>query len=140
MLDLGDYEEAAKLAAIIKKNPEKVDSSILYLAQSESAKIQKNRTKYVKHNKLGIELYGQGSYANAYEEFCHAKKISPLNIGITLNLMQSLAKLIKQTEKPEGKHIIEARELFRFINNMPLKSVHKTKFERMRAEVEDALS
>ncbi|MFT6738394.1 MAG: hypothetical protein ACJA0G_002544, partial [Kangiellaceae bacterium] len=93
-----------------------------------------------KHNKLGIELYGQGSYASAYEEFCHAKKISPLNIGIALNLMQSLAKLIKQTDKPEGKYIIEARELFDFINNMPLKSVHKNKFKKVRPDVEDIIS
>lgn len=140
MLDLGDFEEAAKLTAIINENPDKVDSSILYLAQSKSAKIQKNGDEYTKHNKLGIELYGQGSYASAYEEFCHAKKISPLNIGIALNLMQSLAKLIKQTDKPEGKYIIEARELFDFINNMPLKSVHKNKFKKVRPDVEDIIS
>jgi tetratricopeptide (TPR) repeat protein len=139
MLDLGDFEEAAKLANIIKENPTKVDSSILYLAQTESAKIQGNRTKYVKHNKLGIKLYGQGSFAKACREFSEAKKISPLNIGVNLNLMQSLAKLIIQTEKPEGKHIVEARELYRFISNMPLKSVHKSKFGKMREEVEGLL-
>jgi tetratricopeptide (TPR) repeat protein len=136
MLDLGDYEEAAKLAKVIKKNPDKVDSSILYLAESESQKIKHSRSNYVKYTKKGIVLYSEGSYVGAYAEFIEAKKISPLNIGVTLNLLQSLTKIIKQTEKPDGKHIIEAREFYRFINNMPLKSVHKAKFELMRKEVE----
>jgi tetratricopeptide (TPR) repeat protein len=136
MLTLGDYEEAAKLAKVIESNPDKVDSSILYLAQTESSKIHKNRTQYVKHNKAGIELYGQGNYTGAYEEFSHAKTISPLNIGVTLNLLQSLVHLIKGCETPEGKHIMEARDLYRFIDTMPLKSVHSAKFESMRAELE----
>lgn len=136
MLDLGDFEEAAKLANVIKAKPDKIDSSILYLAQSESSKIHRNRTRYVKHNKKGIDLYSQGNYAGAYVEFTEGKKISPLNIGVTINLLQSLVKLIAKTDKPEGKHIVEARELYRFINNMPLKSVHRAKFEGMRVDVE----
>lgn len=140
MLDLGDYEEAAKLTKIIMSNPDKVDSSILYLAHAESDKIKVNRSKYVRFNKKGISLYSEGDYAQAYEEFTSAKKVSPLNIGVTLNLLQSLLKLIQQTDKPEGKHIMEARELYRFISNMPLKSVHKAKFKSMRQEVEDIIS
>lgn len=136
MFELGDYEEAVKLTNVIKNNPDKVDSSILYLAESESEKIKHSRSKYVKCTKKGIVLYNEGNYSGAYAEFIEAKKISPLNIGVTLNLLQSLSKIINQTEKPEGKHIIEARELYRFIDNMPLKSVHKAKFGLMRKEVE----
>ena len=140
MLDLGDYEEAAKLSKVIKNNADKVDSSILYLAESQSDKIKLNRSKYVKCNKKGIALYSDGNYANAYAEFTDAKRISPLNIGVTLNLLQSLIKLIKQTKNPEGKQIMEARELYKFINNMPLKTVHKAKFELMRKDVEDIIN
>jgi CheY-like chemotaxis protein len=140
MLDLGDFEEAAKLSKVIQDNPDKVDSSILYLAHSESDKTKKNRSIYIKRNKHGIDLYSQGDYAQACEEFSAAKKISPLNIGVTLNLLQSLVKLIQQTEKPEGKLIIEARELYRFMQSMPLKSVHKAKFNNMRQEVEIIVS
>lgn len=136
MLDLGDFEEAAKLSKIIKNNPGKIDSSILYLAESESEKIKDSRSKYVKFNKKGIALYSENNFGEAYEEFTQAKKISPLNIGVTLNLLQSIIQLINQLDKPEGKFIIEARELYRFIDNMPLKSVHKAKFESMRSEVE----
>jgi len=136
MLDLGDFEEAAKLTKVIRENLDKVDSSILYLAESESEKIKSNSVKYVKCNKKGITLYSEGNFIDAYAEFTQAKQIAPLNIGVTLNLLQSLAKLIKQCKKTEGKYVVEARELYKFINNMPLKSVHKAKFELMRKEVE----
>lgn len=136
MLDLGDFEEAAKLSKIIKANPDKVDSSILYLATSESDKIKENRIKYVKHNKTGIKLYSEENYAQAYTEFTQAKNIAPLNIGVTLNLLQSLTKWIQEQSKPEGKHIMETRELFRFISSMPLKKVHQAKFDSIRKEVE----
>ena len=139
MLTLGDYEEAAKLTKIILNNPDKVDNSILYLAHCEASKAHKKRTNYIKHNKRGIELYGEAKYVAAYEHFSRAKQISPLNIGVTLNLLQSLANLIKSCDTPEGKHIVEARELYRFINTMPLKSVHKAKFESMREELEDVV-
>lgn len=136
MLDLGDFEEASKLSKIIAENEGKVDKSILYLAESEAEKIKGNREKYIKHNKKGIALYSSGSLSSASDEFLLAKKTSPLNIGVTLNLLQCLVKIIQRTKKPEGKHIIEARELYRFIKSMPLKSIHKAKFEGMREEVE----
>jgi len=136
MLDLGDFEEAAKLTKVIKDNEGKVDKSILYLAESEVDKYKTKREKYIKHNMKGIELYSSGSLSRAYDEFTIAKKISPLNIGVTLNLLQCLVKIIQRTDKTEGKHIVEARELYRFAQNMPLKTIHKAKFERMRLEVE----
>jgi DNA-binding response OmpR family regulator len=140
MLDLGDFEEAAKLINVIKSSPDKVDSSILYLASAESDKIKDSRAKYVKHTKHGIALYSEGNYTGAYIEFEEAKKISPLNIGVTLNLLQSLVKMIQNTEKPEGKHVMEARDLYRFVSNMPLKKVHKKKFESMKKDVEDIVA
>lgn len=136
MLDLGDFEEANKLAKVIKANEDKVDQSILYLAEREADKMKSNREKYIEHNKKGIELYSKGSLSAASDEFFLAKKIAPLNIGVTLNLLQCLIKIIERTDKPEGKNIVEARELYRFVNNMPLKSVHKAKFENMREDVE----
>ncbi|MGB3727328.1 MAG: response regulator [Glaciecola sp.] len=137
MLDLGDYEEANKLSNIILKNTDKVDSSILYLAQSETNKVSDIRQQYVKFNKKGVVLYSEGRYHKAYDAFVEAKAISPLNIGVTLNLLQCLTKLISNVDKPEGKHIVEARDLYRFVKNMPLTNAHKNKFATMRKDVED---
>nr|WP_136252392.1 response regulator [Ningiella ruwaisensis] len=136
MIDLGDFEEASKLVKIIQANKEKVDQSILYLVESELANASDTRQAYIKHNKKGVSLYSKGSYGEAYEEFTAAKAVCPLNINVNLNLLQCLVKLIEKTNKPEGQHIKQSRELYRFIKDMPLKDVHKTKFTNMREDVE----
>lgn len=135
MLDLGDYEEASKLARLIKEQSDDLDDAILYLAETELAKNKEKQTLYVRHNKTGIHYYSQGKYAQAYEEFTIAKELCPLNIGVSLNLLQSLLKLIEAADKPEGKNIIQAKDLHKFIKNMPLKAVHQTKFDRMAQQI-----
>ncbi len=139
MLDLGDFEEAAKLSRLIKSQAEKVDSAILYLAKTEARKNKEKQNNYVKHNKTGIKFYSEEKYSQAYEEFAAAKTSCPLNIGVSLNLLLSLVKMIQTSGKPEGKYIVETRELYKFIENMPLKAVHKSKFEHVRKEVEEII-
>lgn len=136
MIDLGDFEEATKLIKVIRKNETKVDQSILYLIENEMANASVNFELYVKHNKTGVNLYSSGNYQQAYEEFSAAKKVCPLNINVNLNLLLCLVKLIEKTHKPEGQHIVQARELYRAIKNMPLKDVHKIKFDSMRDDIE----
>lgn len=140
MFDLGDFEEATKLIEVIRENKEKVDPSILYLIDSELANASETFEKYVKHNKTGIGLYSSGNYQRAYEEFTIAKKVSPLNINVNLNLLQCLIKLIEKTNKPEGQHIVQARELYRFVKNMPLKDAHMLKFANMREDIEKVIN
>ncbi|MFC4699179.1 response regulator [Glaciecola siphonariae] len=140
MFDLGDFEEANKLIKVLRNNEDKVDESILYLIERETANAADTYEKYLKHNKKGVQLYGSGSYQEAYEEFTTAKKVCPLNINVNLNLLQCLVKLIAKTKKPEGQHIVQGRELYRFIEGMPLKDVHHTKFANMREEVEKVIS
>jgi len=140
MIDLGDYEEAGKLTDVILANASKVDCAILYLAKNASKKAKTTQTQYTHYNKTGIKYYSAGNYAEAYAQFTLAKTYVPLNIGVSLNLLQSLVKLIQNEKKPEGKHIMEARDLYRFVKEMPLKRIHKTKFESMKGEVENLIS
>lgn len=140
MIDHGDFEEASRLIDIIRSNDEKVDPSILYLIDTEMAGANEIRSQYIKHNKKGIALYSSGNYQQAYEEFVIAKNVCPLNINVALNLMQCLVKLIQKTKRPEGKHIVQARELFRFLDGMPLKSAPKIKFQNMREDVEKIIN
>lgn len=135
MIDLGDYEEAGKLAHVISTNKSKVDSAILYLAQNAANKAKTKQQEYIAFNKAGIKAYKSADFADAYVQFTQAKQIAPLNIGVCLNLLQSLSKLIQSDGKAEGKHIMEARELYRFIESIPLKRTHKSKFESMQNEV-----
>jgi CheY-like chemotaxis protein len=136
MIDHGDFEEANKLIDLIRNNDDKVDPSILYMIDTEMAGAEKIRSQYTKHNKKGIALYSSGNYQQAYEQFVIAKSVCPLNINIALNLMQCLVKIIQKTKRPEGKHIVQARDLFRFLDGMPLKSAPKIKFQNMREDVE----
>lgn len=139
MIDLGDYEEANKLIKVIRKNDDKVDPSILYLIDSEMANASEMFEQYVKHNKTGVTLYSTGNYQKAYEQFSIAKEVCPLNINVNLNLLQCLAKLMEKTSRPDAKLLTQARELYRFMNSMPLKDVHKTKFTKMRDDIEKVI-
>jgi DNA-binding response OmpR family regulator len=140
MFKMGDFEEASKLIKVIRNNQEKVDQSILYLIESETANAANTYEQYLCHNKKGVSLYSTGNYQQAFEEFNIAKKVCPLNINVNLNLLQCLVKLIEKTTKPEGQHIVQARELYRFVSNMPLKDVHKVKFSKMREDVEKVIA
>ena len=136
MFDLGDYEEANKVANALKSQEIEVDSNIQYLMDSELESAKDKRTRYITHNKKGIELYSTGNFKAAYTEFKKAKVISNTNIGVTLNLMQCLIKLMESTDKPEGAFIKECRELYRFTNCMPLRAAHKKKFEIIKPDAE----
>ncbi len=138
MLDLCDFEEALKLSEVMHQQSDQIDQSILYLMENETNKIADERKKYIRHNKKGIELYGSGQYAKAYEEFSIAKNIAHLNIGVTLNLLQCSVKLLIQNNKSDPKMMKETKEMFRFIENMPLKSVYKTKFQSIKEEWHEA--
>lgn len=139
MLDLGDFEEATKLSKLLGDNIEQLDPSIAHQVELVMKNNAEKRNDYIIHNKKGIEHYSQGSFHQAHEEFLHAKDISPLNIGVNLNLLQSLVKLIKSQGKPEPAFVEEAKSVYRFIQNMPLKATHLKKFENMQSEVKEVL-
>lgn len=136
MFDLGDYEEANKVAQTLKAQSGEIDSNIQHLMDSELKTASKKRSKYIKHNKTGIELYSSGNFKAAYDEFYLAKKISPTNIGVTLNLMQCLIKLMKNTKTPDANYVKECRELYRFINSMPLRAAHQRKYDSIKTDAE----
>ncbi|MGQ8363866.1 response regulator [Glaciecola sp. 1036] len=140
MIDMGDYEEANKLVKLLGDNADKTDLAIRHLIESELENAKSKRIAYVRSNKKGIALYSQGNFSEAYQEFTTAKQICPLNISVNLNLLQSLIRLVKSTEKPEGRHIQEVREIFRFISSMPLKEIHKQKFQNMHKDAEEIIN
>ncbi|MFC3120086.1 response regulator [Agaribacter flavus] len=135
MFDMGDFEEANKLVKLLKQNPNKIDSAIRYLMETEQSSAETSRNKYVEHTKKGIALYSNGNFHDAFEEFQLAKKVAPLNIGVNLNLLQCLVKLIKASKKPDPNLIKDAKDIHRFVKNMPLKNTHLKKYEEMKEEV-----
>jgi hypothetical protein len=63
-----------------------------------------------------------------------------MNIGITLNLLQTIVKLLEITEKLEGTLQQECKEYYRYISNMPLRKIHYQKFENMKLDIENVMS
>lgn len=91
-------------------------------------------------NKQGIAKFSEGQYQSAYTSFSEAKKIAPMNIGVTLNLLQSIVKLLEMTDNPEKALQQECKEYYRYINSMPLRKIHCQKFENMRLDIEKVMS
>lgn len=140
MLDLGDFEEAMKVQNAIEEQDQTLDTNIQSAMQDAFHKSSDRRREYISMNKEGIERFSNGQFQRAYESFTEAKKVSPMNIGVTLNLLQSIIKLLEMTEKPDSSLQQECREHYRYITNMPLRSVHQQKFENMKLDAENVMS
>ena len=140
MLDLGDFEEAIKVRNAVSKQCSDLDSNIENAIQDAFNQVGEKKEEYITFNKEGVQKYSEGQYQNAYDSFTEAKKISPLNIGVTLNLLQSIVKLLEMAANPNTALQLECKEHYRFITNMPLRKVHKQKFEKMKLDAENVMS
>jgi two-component SAPR family response regulator len=140
MLDLGDFEEAIKVRNAVSKQCSDLDSNIKNAIQDAFNQVGEKKEEYITFNKEGVQKYSEGQYQNAYDSFTEAKKISPLNIGVTLNLLQSIVKLLEMAANPNTALQLECKEHYRFITNMPLRKVHKQKFEKMKLDAENVMS
>jgi DNA-binding response OmpR family regulator len=140
MLDLGDFEDAMKVRSAIQDQDIELDSNIQNSMLNAFKKVSAQQKEYITHNKQGIAKFSEGQYHNAYASFSEAKKIAPMNIGITLNLLQTIVKLLEITEKLEGTLQQECKEYYRYISNMPLRKIHYQKFENMKLDIENVMS
>jgi len=136
MLDLGDFEDAMKVRNAVQEQNVELDSNIQNSMLDAFNKVTVRQKEYITHNKLGIAKFSDGKYQSAYESFYAAKLISPMNIGVTLNLLQSIVKLLEMTDSPAASLQQECKEYYRYITNMPLRKIHFQKFENMKLDVE----
>jgi len=139
MLDLGDFEDAIKIRNILLEQDVELDSNMQNSMIDAFELVKSKQNDYIAFNKEGIEHYKEGQYQSAYESFSAAKSISPMNIGVTLNLLQSILKLLEMTVKPDSALLQECKELYRYITNMPLRKVHQQKFDTMKGDIESVL-
>jgi DNA-binding response OmpR family regulator len=140
MLDLGDFEDAMKVRTAIQDQNIELDSNIQNSMQNAFMKVSTQQKEYITYNKQGIAKFSEGQYQSAYTSFSEAKKIAPMNIGVTLNLLQSIVKLLEMTDNPEKALQQECKEYYRYINSMPLRKIHCQKFENMRLDIEKVMS
>ncbi|WP_412971824.1 response regulator [Glaciecola sp. MF2-115] len=140
MLDLGDFEEAIKVRNTVLKQDTELDSNIENAIKDAFSQVDEKQEQYIKFNKEGVQKYSDGQYQSAYESFSEAKKIAPMNIGVTLNLLQSIVKILEKTVEANTALQLECKEHYRYITNMPLRKVHKLKFEKMKLDAENVMS
>jgi tetratricopeptide (TPR) repeat protein len=142
MLDLGDYEEAIKVKETVDVQGKKLDSNLEYSINSVFNKLENKQTEYTKHNKNGLTSYNEGKYRDAYESFTKARALSPMNIGVRLNLLQCIIKLfhISDDDNTSIQLHKECGEHYHYINNMPLRDIYQQKFASMKLDAESAMA
>jgi tetratricopeptide (TPR) repeat protein len=140
MLDLGDYEEAIKVKKAVEDQIGELDKNIEHAITSAFEKVKSQQNEYITYNKQGVSSYNQGKYHDAYESFTEAKALSPMNIGVTINLLQSIVKLLEMNQDLDTELQKECREHYSYITNMPLKKIHQQKFENMKIDAENLMS
>jgi DNA-binding NarL/FixJ family response regulator len=134
LLDLGEFEEAKYLAQIVETQELTLDSNSLYLLSQAKHKVEKAERTYSKYNRKGIELYQSGKFEKAKEAFIEAFDIAPVNIGIALNLLQCLAKLVSKSGKIDPILVKQCRQVYKVVKGMPLKLEHQKKHESLLLE------
>lgn len=140
MLDLGDFEEAIRVQKALQEQGGEFDSNIEASINNAFKDVKKDQVAYILHNKQGIISYSNAQFQSAYESFTEAKNISPMNIGVTLNLLQSIVKLLETSKKSDSVLQNECREHYRFVTNMPLRKVHQSKFDSIKIDAENVMA
>ena len=135
MNDIGDFEEAEKLTQLLEKSDD-VDANIEFLLTSEEDQQADRKKSYKLHNKKGIEAYREGKFETAIQSFRAAQMITPVNIGVNLNLLQCIVKILEMQGKPEPKLVIECREVYKLLNGMPLRESHQKKWDELLADLQ----
>ncbi len=132
MNDLGEYEQASELTQKLRDSGKQLDPNIRFmLAQSESGRSQLKQS-YTQFNQQGVNLYNEGKYQAAYEQFQHAQKVAPVNTGVAINLLQCLLKLFEGMEKPTLELLSSCRQAYKLVADMPLPENHQKKFDLMK--------
>ncbi len=124
---LGKEEQAEKIIneAIQQHldDPEFLKKAAEVSSNDELIKICKTASE---HNSKAIDYFKEMKYENAIEWFAKAHKISPNNINILLNYVQSLLKHA-QTNKNQEKSVKRADEL---ITGMPRLAYTDSRYQR----------
>jgi CheY-like chemotaxis protein len=135
MLDLGEYDDAEHLSKLLAKSGKQLDDGTLFALKSSADKTAERRRSYQNYNKLGIEHYNHGRYQEAYNAFIEAQKVSPVNTGIALNILQCNLKLIAKMKKPETRAINTLKQMYRHLKNMVMLEAHQQKFESLKNDI-----
>ena len=135
MNDIGDFEEAEQMSQLLQSHQDQLDPNIQYLLTDQPKSQAERQEAYRQHNKAGIGAYREGKYETAAQSFRAAQTLAPVNIGVALNLLQSLVKLLDMQRKPEPKLVIDVREVYKLISSIPLRDSHQQKLDELMPDL-----
>jgi len=135
MNDIGDFEEADKLTNQLNQQSGDIDPNVAYLLSSEETQQSDRKKAYKLHNKKGIEAYREGKFETALQSFRAAQMLTPVNIGVNLNLLQCIVKTLEMQNKPEPKLVIECRDIYKLLSGMPLRDGHQQKWNDLLDDI-----
>lgn len=136
MMELGEFEEAQPIISMLDKHAEAAGKHILTSAQGMSKTSRQRHKQFLKFNRQGIELYQDGKFEQAREQFCLAQEFAPVNTGVALNLLQCIIKLTHGRKTSNEELVSECRRLNKMLHDMPLKAQHKEKFDALSEDIQ----
>lgn len=136
MIALGDYEEALQLRHIIDKQETPLDALNAQEMQRLSKQATEGEQQYAQVNRQGISLYQQNLFSKAKDCFNQALKLSPVNAGIALNLLQCVSKLLDDAPKNEAALVNEAKQVYKILKHAPLREQHLKKFDELKESLQ----
>jgi DNA-binding response OmpR family regulator len=135
LLDLGEFDEAHELSQKLKTNTKALDENSQALMANAVSRNEGKKAHYNKYNQLGISLYSDGKFEEAYGAFSEAQTAVPFNIGITLNLLQCSLRLLQKTAKPEPTLLHSCKKIFQQLKNTHMLDKHNQKFNLLAVEL-----
>lgn len=136
MYDLGEYEDAIQLKQLLQHRDIPLDANSEAMLINEEQKAKQKLANYQKYNRDGIQLYQQGDYEQAKASFSLAQEIAPVNVGVTLNLLQCLFQIFSKADPSSPELHSECRRLYKIIDDMPLKQQHEEKYITLRKDID----
>lgn len=135
LLDLGEFDDAQELTQLLNSNEKTLDSNSQSLVENAVSRNKNKKAHYNKYNKLGISFYSEGKFEAAHNAFTEAQTAVPVNIGITLNLLQCSLRLLQKTAKPDKNLLYSSKKTYQQLLNMTMLDKHKHKFDLLADEL-----
>ncbi|QJR82571.1 response regulator [Alteromonas pelagimontana] len=135
MYDLGEYDDAQDLIALLKQRGEDLDPNSQYLIASELERSAERQREYATFNRKGIQLYQEGQFEQAKEQFILAQQLAPVNTGVALNLLQCMLKILHKNTKGEPALIKECKRMYKLVEDTPLQEEHAQKLADIKDEL-----
>ncbi|MDP5031832.1 MAG: response regulator [Paraglaciecola sp.] len=140
LLDLGEFEEAQALTSQFNQCSKSLDDNTKASLKSAALRNDSKKAHYNKYNQLGISLYSEGKFEEAYSAFSEAQTAVPFNIGITLNLLQCSLRLLQKTTKPDLSLLSSTKRIFKQLQNSNMAEKHQEKFDLLVQELDPYLT